>query len=165
LSTTSCAWFGRGKHAVTYPLRGGELVNFVGVVEREKPLAEGWKARGELSQVQADFANWSPYISNVLNSMTAANLFQWGLYDRAPLGSWRKGRAVLLGDSAHPMLPFMAQGAAMAVEDAWVLAEELAQSDSISKAFKGYELRRKPRATMVQSASRANMKTFHKSKT
>ena len=165
LSTTSCAWFGRGKHAVTYPLRGGELVNFVGVVERERPLAEGWKARGELSQVQADFANWAPYISDVLNSMTAANLFQWGLYDRAPLGSWRKGRAVLLGDSAHPMLPFMAQGAAMAVEDAWVLAEELAQSDSVSKSFKGYELRRKPRATMVQSASRANMKTFHKSTT
>jgi len=165
LRGTSCAWFGRGKHAVTYPLRGGELVNFVGVVERPEPFAEGWKERGSVAQLQADFKGWAPYIVDILNAVPPDNLFKWGLYDRAPLESWQSGRAALLGDSAHAMLPFMAQGAAMAVEDAWGLAEALSQKQTVSDALKAYETSRKPRATMVQSASRSNMKTFHQRRT
>lgn len=165
LLETSCAWFGRGKHAVTYPLRGGQLINFVGVVERPEPFVEGWKTRGNLEQLHADFKDWSPYICEVFGAVESDNLFKWGLYDREPLESWHIGRVVLLGDSAHPMLPFMAQGAAMAVEDAWVLAEELEKTPTVKQALKTYELRRKPRATMVQAASRANMKTFHQRRT
>ncbi len=165
LKATSCAWFGRGKHAVTYPLRGGSLVNFVGVVERDDPLEEGWKARGEIAKAREDFKGWAPYISDVLKAVSAESLYQWGLYDRAPFESWYRGRAVLLGDSVHPMLPFMAQGAAMAVEDAWILAQALAQDETVAHAFKSYEAQRKPRASMVQAASRSNMKTFHKSTT
>ena len=162
---TSCAWFGRGKHAVTYPLRGGELVNFVGVVERAEPLDKGWRESGEPSDVLADFAGWNSYLADVLKAISPDDLYRWGLYDRAPLERWTDGRAALLGDAAHPMLPFMAQGAAMAVEDAWVLADELSNSDDIGAALIRYESRRKPRASMVQAASRANMKTFHQRST
>ena len=162
---TSCAWFGRGKHAVTYPLRGGELVNFVGVVERDEPLNEGWRERGKLSVLQADFAQWDSYLAEVINAISPDDLFRWGLYDRAPLERWTDGHTALLGDAAHPMLPFMAQGAAMAVEDAWVLADELSNSDDIGAALSHYENRRKPRASMAQAASRANMKTFHQRST
>ena len=158
---TSCAWFGRSKHAVTYPLRCGELVNFVGVIEQAKPSGEGWKERGDKSDLLADFAGWNPYLLEVMQAISPENLFRWGLYDRAPLARWTDGRAALLGDAAHPMLPFMAQGAAMAVEDAWALADELCNSSNISTALTSYEARRKPRASMVQAASRANMKTFH----
>ncbi len=168
---TSCAWFGRGKHAVTYPLRGGELVNFVGVVEREAPLDEGWRERGDISDILSDFAGWDSYLTDVLKAISPDDLYRWGLYDRAPLERWTDGRAALLGDAAHPMLPFMAQGAAMAVEDAWALADELSKADElshsndISAAILRYESRRKPRASMVQAASRANMKTFHQRST
>lgn len=158
---TSCAWFGRGKHAVTYPLRGGQLVNFVGVVERDAPLTEGWRARGDPSEAQADFAQWHPYITDILNAVSPDALFRWGLYDRAPLEVWSHGHVALLGDSAHPMLPFMAQGAAMAVEDAWVLAEALSNATDIAQALQSYHSRRIERATKVQAASRGNMKTFH----
>lgn len=165
LRPTSCAWFGRGKHAVTYPLRGSELVNFVGVVERAEPLDEGWRERGDISEVLTDFAGWDSYLVDVLKAISPDGLYRWGLYDRAPLERWTDGRAALLGDAAHPMLPFMAQGAAMAVEDAWVLADELSNSDDIGAALIRYESRRKPRASMVQAASRANMKTFHQRST
>ena len=158
---TSCAWFGRGKHAVTYPLRGGALVNFVGVVERSEPLDEGWRERGDMSELLSDFSGWDGYLGEVIKAISPDALFRWGLYDRAPLSSWTDKRTALLGDAAHPMLPFMAQGAAMAVEDAWVLAEELSNSSNINAALSAYETRRKPRASRVQAASRVNMKTFH----
>ena len=162
---TSCAWFGRGKHAVTYPLRGGELVNFVGVVEQENPLKEGWRERGDITGLKADFEGWDSYLTEVINSISLEALFRWGLYDRAPFESWTTGHAALLGDAAHPMLPFMAQGAAMAVEDGWVLADELSHSENIGAALSRYEARRKPRASMVQAASRVNMRTFHQRST
>ncbi len=165
IRTTSCAWFGRGKHAVTYPLRRGELVNFVGVVEQDEPLSEGWRERGELRQAQADFQGWHPYITDILANIAPENLFRWGLYDRETLPNWTKGRVALLGDAAHPMLPFMAQGAAMAVEDAWVLAEELSRMNEVAAALTAYQTRRKPRADMVVAASRKNIKTFHQRKT
>jgi len=150
---------------VTYPLRGGELVNFVGVVEQENPLKEGWRERGDITGLEADFEGWDSYLTGVINSISPEALFRWGLYDRAPFESWTTGRAALLGDAAHPMLPFMAQGAAMAVEDGWVLADELSHSENIGAALSRYEARRKPRASMVQAASRGNMKTFHQRST
>lgn len=162
IRTTSCAWFGRGKHAVTYPLRGGEFINFVGVVERDEPFKEGWREPGDPAKALADFAGWDSYLTEILKAVPPDALFRWGLYDRAPLSSWTSGRVALLGDAAHPMLPFMAQGAAMAVEDAWALAEELSCNEDIVDALQAYQSRRHARTTMVQAASRANMKTFHK---
>jgi salicylate hydroxylase len=159
---TACAWMGRGRHCVTYYLRGGELVNFVGVVEREDWTEEGWAISGRPEDALKDFGHWYPVIKTILKAADPEQLFKWALFDRKPLRRWVDGRAALLGDAAHPMLPFLAQGAAMAVEDAWVLAREISNSErQISESLAAYQAKRLPRCSKVQAASRANMKTFH----
>ncbi|MEM9669588.1 MAG: FAD-dependent monooxygenase [Pseudomonadota bacterium] len=160
---TACAWMGRGKHAVTYLLRRGELANFVGVVEREDWQEEGWQQRGSKEDLQKDFSGWHPVIRKLIENVEEDSLFRWALFDRAPLPRWTDDRVVLLGDAAHPMLPFLAQGAAMAVEDAWVLASVLPiDGKSVSGALRSYETTRLTRASKVQAASRANMGIFHR---
>jgi salicylate hydroxylase len=157
---TACAWMGPGKHCVTYRLRRGSLANFVGVVERDDWTTESWTERGTVAQAMADFADWHPTILKILSE--AEEVYRWALFDRPPLATWVDGRVALLGDAAHPMLPFMAQGAAMAVEDAWVLAQQIAQQDDVGTALKHYQAQRYERASTVQAQSRANAKTFHK---
>ena len=157
---TACAWMGPGKHCVTYRLRRGTLANFVGVVERDDWTAESWTERGTREEAQADFADWHPTITRLLGE--ADTLYRWALFDRAPLPRWVDGRVALLGDAAHPMLPFMAQGAAMAVEDAWVVAREVMQKTSPARGLEAYQHLRQTHASRVQAGSRANAKTFHK---
>lgn len=165
---TACAWMGPGKHCVTYRLRRGELANLVAVVERDDWRAdasdsrsESWVERGSPDEALADFAGWHPTITRMLSE--AKDLYRWALFDRAPLPRWVDGRVALLGDAAHPMLPFMAQGAAMAVEDAWVVAREVAQhGHDVAGALQAYEKRRHKRTSMVQAQSRGNAKVFHK---
>ena len=154
---TACAWFGPNRHAVTYRLGAqGQLVNFVGVVEQGSWQEEGWSIAGDKADALRDFEGWHPIIRNVLENADA--LHRWALFDRAPLAKWVEGRAVLMGDAAHPMLPFLAQGAAMAVEDAWMMAEAIATGGSLSE----YHKSRLARTSKVQAASRANMGLFHK---
>ena len=157
---TACAWMGPGKHCVTYRLRRGTLANFVGVVERDDWTTESWTERGTRGEALADFADWHPTITRLLGE--ADTLYRWALFDRAPLPRWVDGRVALLGDAAHPMLPFMAQGAAMAVEDAWVVAREVTQKTSPARGLEAYQHLRQTRASRVQAGSRANAKTFHK---
>ncbi|CAN0106005.1 unnamed protein product, partial [Chrysoparadoxa australica] len=110
-------WMGRGRHCATYRLRGGELANLVAVIEKDEWTSESWTEQGSREEALKDFAGWHPTITRIIEQSDA--LFRWALFDRTPLKTWTDGRVVLLGDAAHPMLPFMAQGAAMAVEDAW----------------------------------------------
>ena len=154
---TACAWFGPNRHAVTYRLGAqGQLVNFVGVVEQESWQEEGWSLKGEKAEALKDFEGWHPVIHNLLEN--ADELHRWALFDRAPLEKWVDGRVALMGDAAHPMLPFLAQGAAMAVEDAWVLADVISSGQDLST----YQKLRLSRTSKVQAASRANMGLFHK---
>jgi salicylate hydroxylase len=171
---TACVWMGQGRHCVTYQLRGGALANFVGVVEADPPpngaaeAAESWSRRGTPAQAKADFKGWHPTLTGLLDE--ADTLYRWALFDRQPLAKWVDGRVALLGDAAHPMLPFMAQGAAMAVEDGWVLATHLANSlvkgpesaRAIKHALSTYQHRRYARTARVQAGARANAKTFHR---
>ena len=157
---TACAWMGPGKHCVTYRLRRGTLANFVGVIERDDWTTESWTERGTREEALADFADWHPTITRLLGE--ADELYRWALFDRAPLPRWVDGRVAILGDAAHPMLPFMAQGAAMAVEDAWVLAREVTQKSSLTCGLEAYQHLRQARAGQVQAGSRANAKIFHK---
>jgi salicylate hydroxylase len=161
-SATACAWMGPGRHAVTYQLRSGTLANFVGVVEQAEPIAEDWQARGKNVDALSDFAGWHPTITKLIAAVPDDALFRWALYDRAPLPHWTQGRVTLLGDAAHPMLPFLAQGAAMAVEDAWVLADAITTSETLVAALQTYQAARLPRTSRAQAGSRANAKTFHK---
>ena len=157
---TACIWMGAGKHCVTYRLRGGALANLVGVVERDDWTTESWTERGSPQEALEDFRGWHPVIKRILQE--TKSLYRWALFDRAPLKTWVNGRVALLGDAAHPMLPFMAQGAAMAVEDAWVLAQAMAQHTAPEPALRAYEAARLARASKVQAGSRANAATFHK---
>lgn len=162
---TACAWMGRGRHAVTYRLRGGQLVNFVGVVERDDWTDESWTQKGEIEEAIKDFEDWHPVITTLIKSIKPNTLYRWALYDRAPLPKWSDGRVTLLGDAAHPMLPFLAQGAAMAVEDSWCLAREISLSSRPAQdSLVAYQNLRFERTRKVQAASRANMTTFHQSK-
>ena len=157
---TACVWAGPRRHAVTYLLRRGSVANFVGVVEHKSPGEESWTATGAKEQALKDFRRWHPSITAIIEAADTVN--RWALYDRKPLAKWSDGRAVLLGDACHPMLPFLAQGAAMAIEDAWALVACLEAESDVPSALAAYEGRRKPRVTKVQAGARANAKLFHK---
>ncbi|MEL6874866.1 MAG: FAD-dependent monooxygenase [Pseudomonadota bacterium] len=152
-------WTGDGKHAVTYLLHGGELANFVGVVECESWTKESWTEPGAADEVLADFADWHPIIRTLIEQADIHH--RWALFDRDPLEKWSDGRVVLLGDAAHPMLPFMAQGAVQAIEDAFVLAREIQGSTDVVAACATFFRKRIGRVTRVQAAARANMDLFH----
>ena len=160
------AWWGPHKHFVHYFVRGGELVNCVCVVEKKGWEVESWTERGDRSELQADFAGWHETVRLLIDNMDPDNCFKWALYDRSPMARWSQGRVTLLGDACHPTLPFMAQGAAMAIEDGAVLAGVLAQDregDGIPDQLQRYESLRKPRTARIQSGSRRNAKLFHMS--
>ncbi len=157
---TACAWVGPGRHAVTYRLRGGTLANFVGVVETNEVSSEAWDSEGAKAEAIRDFAGWHPAIVKLIASCDKLN--RWSLFDRPALSRWHSARAVLLGDACHPMLPFLAQGAAMAIEDAWVLARCLSEAVSPDRALETFERRRLLRTVRVQGAARANTDLFHR---
>lgn len=152
-------WIGPARHAVTYLLRGGNLANIVAVVERDGGSAEDWHLTGARSDALKDFAGWHPTIRIMLGE--ADTLYRWALFDRKPRAQWHDGHAVLIGDAAHPMLPYLAQGAAMAIEDAWVLARCLAAHDGIADALGQYQKLRQPRTSRVQAMARTNGQHFH----
>ncbi len=157
---TACIWVGPGRHVVTYRLRGGSLCNFVGVVERNLPPAETWSARGSQKEVLADFDGWHPIVVNLIEK--ASTHYRWALYDRIPLKRWSDGRVVLLGDASHPVLPTMAQGAAMAIEDAWVLMQQLSANGDVAGGCEKYFSSRIARTSRVRKSAISNAKLFHR---
>ena len=154
-------WWGPGKHFVHYYVRRGELVNCVCVVEKEGWEVESWTERGEQGELKADFAGWHDAVQMLIDQMPADSLFKWALYDRDPMPRWGQGRVTLLGDACHPTLPFMAQGAAMAIEDAAVLAGCLRRGEAIPASLKRYEDLRRARTASIQLGSRRNAEVFH----
>lgn len=154
------AWLGPRKHFVNYFVRGGELVNFVGVIEDASWQGDSWREPGDPARLRADFADWHPVIGRIIDA--AEDVFRWALHDHAALDNWTRGRVTLLGDACHPMLPYLAQGAAMAIEDAWVLARMLDQHDDDPEAaLLDYERYRRPRTARVQARSREQGEEFH----
>ena len=158
---TATVWTGSRRHAVTYLLRGGSLANFVGVVERKAKHLESWTAEGSREDALADFKGWHASVTGIIEQ--APVLHRWALFDRDELPRWSDGRAVLMGDACHPMLPFLAQGAVMAIEDAYVLAREVSSAADLPDALKAYEACRKPRTSKVQAGARENASLFHRS--
>ena len=158
---TACVWVGAKRHAVTYRLRGGELANFVGIVESDTWMSESWTEQGTKQAVLDDFAGWHPILQTLIEQ--ADTHYRWALFDRQPLARWSDGRAVLLGDACHPTLPFQAQGAVMAIEDAYLLAKLASETPkNLPLALTTYFETRQPRTSQVQAASRANAKLFHR---
>jgi salicylate hydroxylase len=147
-------WLGRGAHLVHYPVRAGELINIVAIVG-DAWQAEGWSTPGTRDELLKRFGKLS-WGSDARSVVQAPDTWlKWALFDRPPLQRWGKDSVTLLGDAAHPMLPFLAQGAAMAIEDAAVLAECLAgAADNLTDGLRQYEVLRAGRTARVQRAAR-----------
>lgn len=149
-------WLGEGKHFLVFPVRAGTMLNYVGFVPRKHEVEESWSAPGDTGELAASFAGWDPRLLRLAGNVRET--FWWGLYDRAPLQRWTRGRLALLGDAAHPMLPHLGQGANQAIEDAVTLAICLSGSrtDAIPDSLHTYESIRRDRTGTVQQGSRAN---------
>ncbi len=152
-------WLGPGAHFVHYPVHAGKLLNFACLVDREGWTKESWTETGDPNEVRARFAEWHPQVRGILAELEET--FTWGLFDRAPLPRWSVNRITLLGDACHPMLPFMAQGAAQAIEDAATLGAVLAKSPDIVAALRRYEELRRPRTAAVQTTAAGNKTRNH----
>jgi salicylate hydroxylase len=160
LEFTTQIWMGPGRHFVHYFVSAGKLVNFVAVTEEDSWMRESWVDRGDVADVLAAFRGWHNQVLSIAGS--ADETYKWGLFDRVPLSQWSVGRATLLGDSCHPMLPFMGQGAAQAIEDAATLKGCLLKFESdVPSALKLYEQLRLPRASRLQGLSETNKTRFH----
>jgi salicylate hydroxylase len=149
-------WLGKGKHFLTFPLRAGELVNYVGFVPEDEEMKESWSAPGDPDVLRREFAGWDPRIELLLRQVQAT--FRWALYDREPLPIWSRGRLTLLGDAAHPMLPHLGQGANQSIEDGMALATILAHAnlETVPAALLAYERLRRERVAQVQRGAREN---------
>jgi salicylate hydroxylase len=154
-------WVGESRHFLVFPVRVGELLNYVGFVPSRASVPESWSAPGDAAALAAHFAGWDPVIGEIIAAITGpgGSGFQWGVYDRAPLSRWGSGRLTLLGDAAHPMLPHLGQGVNQALEDAVVLATLLAACASpadVPAALAAYGDLRRDRTARVQLGSRRN---------
>jgi salicylate hydroxylase len=153
-------WMGPGAHVVCYFLRAGALLNFVGLVETGEVSEESWTARFPWDKLKADFAGWHADIQTVIDLADRGACYRWSLFYRPPLTNWSTRRATLLGDSVHATLPYLAQGAAMAIEDAAVLTRALGMAD-VPEALQIYQRNRVERTTRIVEGSSANRALFH----
>lgn len=154
-------WLGPKKHFVSYHVSGGKNLNCVCLVEQDGWTNESWSERGNIEDLREVYNGWNQTIETLLKIANPNTLYRWALHDRPPMKQWSKGRIILLGDAVHPMLPFLAQGAAMAIEDGAVLADCISSYEDNEKSLKYFEQIRKPRTSFVQLAARRNAKILH----
>jgi salicylate hydroxylase len=160
LPNESQLWMGPGRHFVHYFVRGAKLINFVCLIEQDAWTKESWNEPGDLATILTAYDGWHAQVRSLISSTD--EIFIWGLFDRTPLARWSVGRVTLLGDACHPMLPFMAQGAAQAIEDAATLAGVLAQSAAdVPQALHRYESLRLPRTARIQTTAAGNKARNH----
>jgi salicylate hydroxylase len=159
LEVTAQIWMGPEAHFVHYFVASERLVNFVAVIEQDTWTRESWTDPGDPADAIDAFAGWHPQLHQILGAVDET--FIWALFDRPALPHWSEGRVTLLGDACHPMLPFMAQGAAQALEDGAALAACLTREPDVPAALRRYEELRLPRAARIQALSTDNKTRFH----
>jgi len=160
ISTDLTLYMGPRSHVIHFMVRRGTLINFVAHVETDSWTQESWTQECERSEVMDTFAGWHEPLLRLLGS--SDRYYKWALYDRDPLESWSKGRVTLLGDAAHAMLPHIGQGACMAIEDGYVLADLVSQHpDNLNEALRLYERLRVPRTRRAVLEARARGKEMH----
>jgi salicylate hydroxylase len=153
-------WVGPGAHVIHYPLHGGKLMNFVGIVERDDWQVESWTQKGTVEECHADFKGWHEDVHELISHIDVP--YKWALMARPPLRRWSVGRVTLLGDACHPTLPFLAQGAVMAVEDGYLFGRCVEQyEDDLELALTRYEQARIERTTSIVLRSTENGRRFH----
>jgi len=157
----STNWLGPRGHVLHYPIRGGELLNFLAIVERDDWQVESWTVQGTTDELANDFPGWHPDVQAIIRNVDTP--YKWALMVRGPMPQWSKGRITLLGDSCHPTLPFMGQGGVMAIEDAYVVAACVAKYvDDPATAFARYEdIRRERTSAVVRKSHENRAQAFH----
>ncbi len=151
----SNVWTRPNRQIVQHPVCSGRVMHVSGLASEQEWVEESWTARSTLADALAVFTGFSPLVQSMLERVPSDKWFKYALHDRLPLPTWMRGRAVLLGDAAHPMLPFLAQGASMGIEDAWVLAAALSSDMvNVEDALSSYVAIRRERATAVQLGAR-----------
>ena len=151
-------FMGPGRHLVTYPLRGGELTNIVAVEERQEWTEEGWNHAGDPDDLRRAFAAFGGTVPDLLKQVEKVNV--WGLFRHPVAENWHGSHCAILGDAAHPTLPFLAQGANLALEDSWVLADCLAKETG-DAALATYQQKRRDRVVRAIKAANANARNYH----
>ena len=154
-------WMGPGRHVVTYYLRAGALLNFVGLVETDEVSEESWTAKFPWERFKQDFEGWHADVQTIVDAADRDGCYRWSLHYRPAITNWSTRRATLLGDSVHPTLPYLAQGACMAIEDGAVLTRALDHADSIPDALQLYQRNRVDRTVRIVNQSTANRALFH----
>ncbi|MFT5390242.1 MAG: salicylate hydroxylase [Gammaproteobacteria bacterium] len=152
---------GPGKHGVVYPVRHDGLVNMVGCVEYATWDDENWTSRRPWTEMKSDFAGWHQNIQAIIDNADKDQCFRWAMNNRTPVTNWCTARTTLLGDAAHPSLPYMAQGGALAIEDGAIIARALEQEKNVTGAVELYQRNRLDRTTRVVNESSANRDMFH----
>lgn len=161
LGQVMSVFMGPGRHVVCYYLRGGALLNFVGIVETDEVSEESWTARFPWEKFKADFTGWHDDIQTVIDAADRDQCFRWSLHYRPAIRTWSQGRTTILGDAAHPTLPYLAQGAAMAIEDGAVLTRALQRESDPARALQLYQRNRVDRTARIVEQSTANRNLFH----
>ena len=161
LETAISVFMGPGGHVVCYYLRAGELLNFVGMVETDDVSEESWTVKLPWQTLKSHYAGWHEVIQTVIDAADRDECYQWSLYARPPIENWSTMRTTLIGDAAHPTLPYLAQGAAMAIEDGAILRRALAERSSIPEAVQLYQRNRLSRTARIVNQSTQNRSTFH----
>lgn len=151
-------WMLPGRHVVSYPLSDGRL-NIVAVQERQDWAEEGWHHPDDPVNLCAAFADGAPALQALLSRVAKVHL--WGLFRHPVAKTWENGKIAILGDAAHPTLPFLAQGANLAIEDAYVLADRCTQHKPLPEALAGYKSLRSARVTRAIAAANANARNYH----
>ena len=168
MPTIASNFMGEGKHMVVYYLRDKQLVNFVAVVESKAidqeqadALDESWTQQAPWQDLKVEFEGWHPTVQTIIDAMRDQPCFKWALHDHSPLKNWSTSRVTLLGDAAHATLPFMASGAAMAIEDARVLQRSLEKFEQLSDVLQCYQRNRITRTSKVQTDSVKFGRIYH----
>ena len=159
---TSCISLGPGRTFTRYLVRAGQVLNYVALSERDDWHEEGWSIPCAIAEVLGDFSGWYEDLRRIVRATPPDSCFKWALFDRDPLPQWTRGAVTLIGDAAHPMLPFLGQGAAMGIEDAFVLARALAAGDSLPDSLRRYVAARQERTTYVMLKSRETALSYHR---
>jgi salicylate hydroxylase len=154
-------WMGPDKHIVTYFLRGGELLNFVGLVETTEISEESWVSKFPWEKLKQEFVGWNEELQAIIDAADRDECYRWSLFFRPPVENWSSQRVTLLGDAVHATLPYLAQGACMAIEDGAVLARCLEREPDVSSALQLYQRNRIDRTAKIVNGSTANRDLYH----
>ncbi|MCB1624687.1 MAG: FAD-dependent monooxygenase [Pseudomonadales bacterium] len=157
----SCLSTGPDRSFTRYLIRGGRVVNYVALAQRDGWQEEGWSIPATVDEVLREYHGWYDDVATIVRATPVGSLFKWAVCDRATLPAWTQGRVTLMGDAAHAMLPFLGSGAAIAIEDAVILARCLECSESIDAALQRYFLARHERTAWVAQKSREAARNYH----